>query len=181
MFFVLLTIVYIILSKLSWKYSDQSLMLSYHPCPSHPLNLLYTIIFHVIIRVMPYPQLYHAMPSLFYDIIMRTPSYSMSSYVSCHILNYSMPCHHYFMTSSLGHHHIPCHHMCLATSSTMPCHAITTLFFHWVYPYHHIHWLFLSHSWTPLTLMTTIYSTYLLLHALCIVFYSFLTHLVETI
>ena len=38
-----------------------------------------------------------------------------------------------FMASSLGHHHIPCHHMCHATSSTIPCHAITTLVFHWVF------------------------------------------------
>ena len=56
-----------------------------------------------------------------YDIIIRTPSYSISSYVSCHILNYAMPCHSY-------------HHMFHATSSTMPCHAITTLVFHWVCP-----------------------------------------------
>ena len=70
----------------------------------------------------------------FYDVIIRTPSYSMSSYVPFHILNYARPFHHYFMTLSLGHHHIPCHHMCHATSSTMPCHAITSLVFHWVCP-----------------------------------------------
>ena len=63
-------------------------------------------------------------------IIIRIPSYSMSSYVSCHILNYAMSCHHYFMTSSLRHHHVLFHHICHATSSTIPCHAITTLVFH---------------------------------------------------
>ena len=60
-----------------------------------------------------------------YLIIIRTPSYFMSSYVSCHILNYAMPCHHYLsLSSSLGHHHIPCHHMCHATSSTMPSYSL---------------------------------------------------------
>ena len=53
-------------------------------------------------------------------------------------------------------HHIPCHHMCHATSSTMPCHPITTLVFSLSLSCHHIHWLFLCHSWTPLTSMTTI-------------------------
>ena len=79
-------------------------MLSYHPCPSHPLHLLLMN---------------------FYDIIIRTPSYYMSSYVSCHILNYAIPCHHY-----------------LSISLSLSC--------------HHIHWLFLYHSWTPLTSMRTI-------------------------
>ena len=42
--------------------------------------------------------------------------------------------HYLSLSSSLGHHHIPGHHMCHATSSTTPCHAITTLVFHWVCP-----------------------------------------------
>ena len=64
--------------------------------------IFHVIIFHVIICVMPHPQLCHAMPSLFYDFFIRTPSY-----VSCHILNYAMPCHHYLSLSlSLSCHHI---------------------------------------------------------------------------
>ena len=48
------------------------------------------------------------------------------------------------MTSSLGHQYIPCHHY-LSLSLSLSC--------------HNIHWLFLCHSRTPLTSMTTIYST----------------------
>ena len=62
-----------------------------------------------------YKQIFH--PYSF--IIIRTPSYSMSSYVSCHILNYAMPCHHYLSLSlSLSCHHI--HWLFL-------CHSWTTL------------------------------------------------------
>ena len=71
----------------------------------------------------------------------------MSSYVSCHILNYSMQCQH----------------MCHATSSTMPCHAITTLVFHWVC--HAIistgySFVILEHLWHQWQLYTQIYQQY---------------------
>ena len=69
-----------------WKSLDPSFMMSYHPYPSHPLHLLYMN---------------------FYDIIIGTPSYSLSSYVPCHILNYAMTSHYYLSLSlSLSCHHI---------------------------------------------------------------------------
>ena len=66
LFFVLLTIVYI--------YYLGSLQIN-HSCPFHPLHL-------------------PLMNS--YDIIIRTPSYAIPSYMSRHILNYAMACHHIF-------------------------------------------------------------------------------------
>ena len=86
---------------------------------------------------MPHPQLCHAMPSLFYDIIIRTPSYSMSLYVSCHILNSSMRCHHYLSLSlSLSWHHI-----------------------HWLLFFIHKHlwhqWKLYTQQYPPLALMVT--------------------------
>ena len=70
-------------------------------------------------------------------------------------------------------HHIPCHHMCNATSSTMPysstmlyssnmsyfsCHHYLSLSLS--LSCHHIHWLFLCHSWTPLTSIKIITQMY---------------------
>ena len=71
-----------IIHFICYKWTFKASTLGHHHIPCHHMC-------HATSLNMPC----HAMPSLFYDIIIRTPSYSMSSNVSCHILNYAMPCH----------------------------------------------------------------------------------------
>ena len=72
------------------------------------------------------------------------------------------------MTSSSGHHHIPCHHMCHATSSTMPCHAITILVISSL-GHHHIpchHMFHATSSTMPLYSLSSYMSCHILNYAI---------------
>ena len=82
---------------------------------------------------MPHPQLCNAMPT----------------YVSCHILNYAMPCHHYFSLSlSLSWHHI--HWLYYV------CHAIISTGYSFVIREHLWHqWKLYTQPYPPLALMET--------------------------
>ena len=115
---------------LSWKSSDQSFMMSYHPCPFHPLHLS-------LIKS--------------YDIIIRTPSYAIPSYMSCHILNYAMPYHHIFHFIIHAMSSLPLSFLWIILSSPF---VFPLSFTDFTLPSCPL--LILCHSWTTLTSMTTI-------------------------
>ena len=86
-----------------------------------------------------------------YDIIIRTPSYAISSYMSCHILNYAMTFHHIFYIIIHAMSSLPLYFLWLILSSPFVFPLSFTAFTLPSCPL-----LILCHSWTILTSMTTI-------------------------